>query len=154
MSLTLPLTLQIFSSILLEPAPLTLEVEGMNENSINMSWRQKTVPSGAVQTFSLTISSGSSRQVHSLNEPYFHFTAPEDAPPCEVYNFSVIGTYFGATYTGADCSVPSRVLSQVVPSLPNVSNLESSLQYSLAKQSGELNFKVSFKVSLILNHSI
>ena len=41
--------------------------------------------------YNLTISHGSSSdsQLISLNEPTYHFTAPEGAPPCEVYNFSV-----------------------------------------------------------------
>ena len=74
----------------------------------------------------------SSTQVISLNDSnYYYFTAPEDAPLCEVYNFSVTATYVGATYTGAGCSIPSPVLSRMLPSLPNVDELESSLSYSL-----------------------
>ena len=82
-----------------------------------------------------------------LSEPYFPFTAPEDAPPCEIYNFSVTTTYVGATYTGAGCSVPSPVLSTMLPSLPDVTPVESSIQYVLIKQDIKLTINVSFEVS-------
>ena len=84
-----------------------------------------------------------------LQEPYHVFTAPEGAPPCEVYNFSVTATYVGATYTGAGCSVPSPVLSRMLPSLPDIHRLELSLNYSLTKQSdGGVTLRVYFPVSL------
>ena len=110
----------------------------MTRNGINMSWTQELfnsmADSNAIQTFALTISHGSSSQVIPLNDSnYYYFTAPEDAPLCEVYNFSVTATYVGATYTGAGCSIPSPVLSRMLPSLPDVDELESSLSYSLTK---------------------
>ena len=84
-----------------------------------------------------------------LSEPYYLFTAPEDAPPCEVYNFSVTATYVGATYTGAGCSVPSPVLSTMLPSLPDITPVESSIQYVLIKQDIKLIINVTFEVSCI-----
>ena len=100
--------------------------------------------------FSLTVSRGSSSQLENIsevNESYIvNFTAPEGVPPCEVYNFSVTATYVGATYTGAGCSVPSPVLSRMLPSLPNISRLESSLNYMLGKQSTAFVIEVSFEV--------
>ena len=68
-----------------------------------------------------------------VDEPYYYFIAPNNAPPCEVYNFYVTATYVGATYTGAGCSVPSSVISRMLPSLPDVDEVESSLRYSLTK---------------------
>ena len=115
---------------------------------INLSWRQE--PQGlddAALIFLLTISHGSSSHNMTLNDSYYHFTAPEGAPPCEVYNFSVTATYVGATYTGAGCSVPSPVLSTMLPSLPSIDRLESSLNFVLSKKSGGLSLHVSFKVS-------
>ena len=123
----------------------------MNEHSINMSWSLETLvaieASHAARTFTLTISSGSSTQILSLNESYFHFSPPEGASPCEIYNFSVTATYVGATYTGAGCSTPSPILSWMLPSLPDISEVEASFQFSLVKQSGKLNVNVSFMVS-------
>ena len=54
--------------------------------------------------YDLTITRGSSSQEISLNETNYSFTPPEDAPTCEVYNFSVTAAYVGAIYTGASCS--------------------------------------------------
>ena len=120
-------------------------------NSINLTWSNQelaSVPSvvDVMRTFTLNISHGSSSQIFSVNATHFHFTAPEGAPPCEVYNFSVAATYVGATYTGAGCSVPSPVLSTMLPSLPNISQLESSIHYSLMKEGKEQIFILSFEV--------
>ena len=115
---------------------------------VNISWSRE--PQGlddSALRFLLTISHGSSSDNLSLNESYYHFTAPEGAPPCEVYNFSVTATYVGATYTGAGCSVPSPVLSTMLPSLPTIDRLEPSLNFMLSKKSGGLSLQVSFEVS-------
>ena len=63
----------------------------------------------AIPYYNLTISHGSISHVISLNESHMHYniSAPEGAPPCEVYNFSIIAMYVDATYTGAGCSIPS-----------------------------------------------
>ena len=113
--------------------------------SVNLTWDLSL--GGAAQIFWLIISHGSSSDDVSLNESHYHFTAPEGAPPCEVYNFSVTATYVGATYTGAGCSVPSRVFSTMLPSLPSIDRLESSLNFVLSKKSGGLSLLVSFEVS-------
>ena len=98
--------------------------------------------------FSLKINYSSNSQVISLNESSYYFTAPEGAPPCEVYNFSVTATYVGATYIGAGCSEPSPVLSRMLPSLPDIDQVESTLSYLLIKQSnGGLVLQVLFTVS-------
>ena len=127
---------------------LGLAIVGMG---INVSWGQE--PQGlddAAMIFSLRVSSGSSFQetliVH--NESTYHFTAPEGAPPCEIYNFSVTATYVGATYTGAGCSEPSPLMIRLwLPSLPNIERMESSLMYSLVYQSEQFVLNISFEVS-------
>ena len=83
-----------------------------------------------------------------LNESHnvIVFTAPKGAPPCEVYNFSVTATYVGATYTGDGCSVLSPVLSRMLPSLPDIHNLESSLNSSLQKTSKSVTLQTTFLV--------
>ena len=124
--------------------------------SINISWSQVPPVAAAanvMQRFSLMVSHGSHTETISLSESYYHFTAPEGAPPCEVYNFFVTATYVGATYTGADCSVPSPVLSKVLPSLPDIDVLESSLNYSLIKKSDrEVFLQTSFLVSYFIHY--
>ena len=127
-------------------ATLTLQIDEVSndEQSINISWID---PNESNRLYLLTVVNSVNQQwTFTTQEPYLHFTAPEGAPPCEVYNFSVTATYVGATYTGAGCSVPSPVLSTMLPSLPNVSRLESSLNYVLEKQSIAFVIEVSFEV--------
>ena len=125
-------------------------------NSINLTWSQgPSLVVDMMQTFILNITHGSSSQVISLNESYYNFTAPEGAPPCEVYNFSVTATYVGATYTGAGCSVHSPVHSTMLPSLPNIDAVESSLNYHLSKQRKDIIvLNLSFQVCVIMYNII
>ena len=118
----------------------------MGAGYINLTWNQESSVGDAAQIFLLNITHGSSSQVISLNKSYYNFTAPEGAPPCEVYNFYVTTTYVGATYTGAGCSVPSPVLSRMLPSLPDIERLESSLTYHLVQQAGVFTLYVTFEV--------
>ena len=142
------------SILLLEPAPYELDVVEIDVNTINILWSQDSglfasTSNVVQQMFFLTISHGSNQTVIQLNESQYTFTAPEGAPACEVYNFSVTATYVGATYTGADCSEPSAIISRMLPSLPDIDRLESSLGYSLVKETltDELSLSVSFEVS-------
>jgi hypothetical protein len=117
---------------------------------IDLSWsRESQGLDDAALRFSLRVSRGSSVQEVPMlhNESHYHFTAPEGAPPCEAYNFSVTATYVGATYTGAGCSVPSPVISTTLHSPPSIDQLESSLKFILSKKSSGLSLHVSFEVS-------
>ena len=130
---------------LAEPTPLTLKVMDVGVSSVNLTWDLSV--GDAAQIFLLTISHGSSSDIRSLNESYYHFTAPEGAPPCQIYNFSVTVTYVGATYTGAGCSVPSIANKIMLPSLPNLGRMESSLIYSLVQHFQQFILNISIEVS-------
>ena len=108
------------------------------------------------QIYELTVTHSHTQEwtILKLHEPYYMFSVPEDAPPCEVYNFSVSATYIGATYTGPSCSVPSPVLSRVLPSPPDITRLESSLNYTLQKRSGKIILLVSYLVSVSSGSSV
>ena len=128
--------------------PLTGDIINMG---VNLSWSGESQSLiDAPLRFSLRIcSNGSSSHEISLdNKFYYCFTAPEGAPPCELYNFSITATYVGATYTATDCSVLSPVFSSKLPSLPNISRLDSSLDYVLTKQATGFTFYISFEVSI------
>ena len=115
---------------------------------VNLSWSResKGVDDSGLR-FSLRVSNGSNiQEIMLFSESTYYFTAPEGAPPCVVYNFFVTATYVGATYTGAGCSVPSPVLSTTLPSLPSISQLESSLNYVLIKKSAGFSLHISFEV--------
>ena len=145
---------QSFYSTPIEPFAFLLEVVEMNEGSVNISWSPDPSLEYTVieqQTFVLTNSHGSSKNTISLNDTFFYFTAPPSASPCEVFNFSVTATPVGATYTGDGCSVPSPVLSIVLPvPLPSIGELESSIQYSLSKQG---NGKGTLNVTIQVSHA-
>jgi hypothetical protein len=126
-------------------------------HSVNLSWTSgpetvEQIEQGIKVNYSLNVATNSGKipsQSHQIQESFYAFTAPdpEDASPCEVYNFSVTATYVGATYTGAGCSVPSPVFSTMLPSLPDITRLESSVKYSLKKNlSGGVILKVMFMV--------
>ena len=130
-----------------EPTAIDYFSEDIGKQSVNVSW--SPLPIATNKTYILSVkNSNNYRESFQLYEPYYLFTALDGAPPCEVYNFSVTATYVGATYTGAGCSVSSTVLSRMLPSLPDISRLESSLNYSLKKESnGGVTMKVIFMVS-------
>ena len=118
--------------IVSEPSPVFIDANDLRVQTLNILWG-----SFSQSMYTLTITNTHNQpQILKLNQSYYGFTAPEGAPPCEIYNFSVTAIYVGASYTGAGCSVPSPVLSRMLPSLPNITKLESSLgNYSLEKDS-------------------
>ena len=136
-----------FIDLIIDPGVFQLAGD-IGDMGVNLSWNYESQSlADDVLRFLLTISNGSSSQELSLSNESFYFTAPEGAPPCEIYNFSVTATYVGATYSGGGCSVFSPVLSTMLPSLPNISELESSLHHLLDKRSTSLSFRVYFEVS-------
>ena len=140
----------------LDPSPVMLEaVDTESFQSSNISWSSlpSLMDAEPRQAYFLSINSRSIQEQRlQLYEPFYLFTAPEGAPPCEIYNFSVTATYdVGATYTGADCSVPSPVLSIMLPSLPDIDMLESSMDYSLKILPGKkVILSISYQVGITL----
>ena len=128
-------------------------VEDIDIQTVNISWSPLRLPLSLmiqdinlVKTYILTVTTmASNTQILQLYQSFYVFTAPEGAPPCEVYNFSVTAAYIGATYTANGCS---PALSKMLPSLPDINRLESSLEYVLEKGFDRNIFlKASFLVS-------
>ena len=111
-----------------------LEIVHIDGKGVNISWSQQQTSDLVEEFYSLSIDYGSSRDVLLVNDTHYYFRAPDNASPCEVYNFSVTATPVGATYTGDGCSVPSAVLSRMLPSLPDTASLKSSLNFSLKRR--------------------
>jgi hypothetical protein len=107
-----------------------LIVAGIHQQAVNISWSTQLPFDQEKVNLSVISHNTQPHSVH-LNTSFLVFTAPEGAPPCEVYNFSATATYIGTIYTGAGCSAPSPVISTMLPSLPD---LELSLNYSLENQ--------------------
>ena len=140
----------VINSFLSEPIAIVLDIVDVDSSVLNISWTGlSTVTMNLVQNSTLTITYGSNRKVINTTKHHYSFTAPEGAPPCESYNFSVTATYVGATYTGSDCSVPSSVISRILPSLPDIEQLNASLTYSVIKIAGQIKLNVSFEVSIV-----
>ena len=125
-----------------------MTAEDVHLQVINISW----TPLNFNESYTLTVNSKNAQpQLYELQRSFFSFTAPEGAPPCEIYNFSVTATYIGATYTGAGCSVPSPVISRMLPSLPDKKGLQSSLNHSVEKEDGNtVTVRISIEVSNII----
>lgn len=120
----------------------------INRQSFNFSW--SPLPAVEVkQIYNLSVkSSNSNTQSYKLNDTNYIFTAPKGSDPCDVYNFSVTATYIGATYNGVGCSVPSKIYDMMLPSLPDVVTIESTLNYSIEKRLAEgVALHVWFEVS-------
>ena len=130
---------------LLDQSQLDTSIQDVRPGTINITWDPVAVD--VMQIFTLEINHSSTLTVsESLNESYYYFTAPEGAPPCEVYSISVTATYAGATYIGPSCSVSSPVLSMMLPSLPDIDGLERSLKHRIVQLTQEVILNVSFEV--------
>ena len=132
------------SFIISEPSPVIVDATDLHLQTVNISWSSL---SQSIYTLTIMNSSNTHNQpqILKLNQSYYEFTASEGVPPCEVYNFSVTATYVGATYTGARCSVPSPVLSRMLPSLPDI----GPPIFTLEKKSTGITLITSFEVHVL-----
>ena len=150
----------ILTIFTLDSEPILIKIDQIRDitvRSVNLTWSspeaQEQIGQLSIKlNYSLKVISKSDAtplQLFQVQEPFLVYTAhdPEDPPPCEIYNFSVTATYIGAMYTGAGCSVPSPVISRMLPSLPDISRLESTLKYSASADSQGVTLTVSFMVS-------
>ena len=144
----------IMTSMHLDETQLNLSATSANLQAVMLSWipsRSLSVVETINETYTLTVMSNHTRpQIFHQIEPGYVYNAPEGAPPCALYNFSVTATYIGtmATYTGAGCNVYSEVLNIMLPSLPDISRMESSVDYVLEKRSTVgFELRISFMVS-------
>ena len=119
----------------------------MNEQYINISWVSSSLNlvSSATERvyYNLTISHGSisDSQLISLNESTYHFTVPEGAPPCELYNFSV--SVNNTKYVGArpGCSA-------LLETLMLYSKTPLDAYWTKVVLLGELILNITVKVSI------
>ena len=99
--------------------------------------------------YNLTISHGSisdSQLLISLTESTYHFSAPEGAPPCEVYNFSVTLVHANNVDVRTGCSV---LLETILYSRNRLdTNYDLWTQVDLL---GELILNIIVKVSIGLH---
>jgi hypothetical protein len=137
--------------------PVGLKKQDVALLTANISWNSvQLIPGAVVNFYTFSVVSKSTlfapfrQELQGTNHSII-FTAPEDVPHCEVYNFSVTATYdiIGAAYTGASCSVTvsGSVLSTMLPTLPEVDDLEYTLTHSLEKSSTSgITMRINFMV--------
>jgi hypothetical protein len=136
--------------------PVGLKKQDVALLTANISWNSvQLIPGAVVNFYTFSVVSKSTlfapfrQELQGTNHSII-FTAPEDVPHCEVYNFSVTATYdiIGAAYTGASCSVTvsGSVLSTMLPTLPEVDDLESTLTHSLEKSLSGITMRINFMV--------
>ena len=130
----------------------------MNSNQVqlvNISWTLLQLPPTANISYNLgVIWENAMHYQQDTSSSSAVFTAPEGAPPCEVYNFSVTATYDlpGAIYyTRSGCSVPSPLLSMMLPSLPDKKRLELAVKHLLEKESVMQHDIVRLRVNLLVS---
>ena len=128
-----------------------MKAQSINVQVANISWNSISTWNN---NYTLSVTSSSMQPAsYKLQTRSFSFKAPPNAPPCEIYNFSITATPVGATYTGDGCSVPSPVLSRMLPSLPDVIPVTESQEFSLHNvQSGKVEMTVYFKVSICISN--
>ena len=132
--------------------PVKLYVMDVDLQTVEISWSPLRLPLSLMtqhsnQTYTLSvISSNTQPHILQINERSYIFTSPEGAPPREVYNISVLTMYHeiaGTTYTGDGCSVATPVFQRMLPSRPNISNLELYLSLVLKKSAtGQVTFSL------------
>ena len=121
--------------------------------AVTLSWIPSLSSKDINETYTLTaMSSGTRPQIVEQNETSYVFNGPEGFQPCELYNFSVTASLVGTTGTHivTGCSVPNEPITTMLPSLPNISRMESSVGYILLKK--RLTMEFELRVSFIVRN--
>ena len=85
--------------------------------------------------------------VSRIQQQYYILTV-EDPSPCDVYSFQVTAV------NDAGASEPSEIITRNLPSLPDLSPIEDSLNHSLVNSVGGVMLSVMFNVSIIGQGSV
>ena len=123
------------------PADLAATENGVG--SLNISWSLVTIEGVAV-TFTVTVmnlndSSTGPMEVSGIQDQHYIFTL-EDSTSCDVYSFQVTAV------NGAGTGTPSEIITRSLPSLPDISPVQDSLQHSLVRTASGVTLSVTFNV--------
>ena len=124
-------------------APADLAVTENGVGSLNISWSLVTIEGVAV-TFTVTVtnlndSSTGPMEVSGIEDQHYIFTL-EDSTSCDVYSFQVTAV------NGAGTGTPSEIITRSLPSLPDISPVQDSLQHSLVRTPSGVTLSVTFNV--------
>ena len=130
------------------PADLAATENGVG--SLNISWSLVTIEGVAV-TFTVTVtnlndsSTGPMEpEVSGIQDQHYIFTL-EDSTSCDVYSFQVTAV------NGAGTGTPSETITRSLPSLPDISPVQDSLQHSIVRTASGVTLSVTFNVR---NHKL
>ena len=132
----------------------SLTVTDISVQRVNASWSPLPSAFNTTEKFTLTIISCNNHEIQELllrNRTYYEFSSNEDKSSCTNFTFSLSSNLSSPIHNG-NCVSQSNTVQRPLPSLPNITSLESSLSYSLSKQPGQggVVLNVSFLVSLAL----
>ena len=127
--------------------PADLEATENGVGSLNISWSLVTIEGVAV-TFTVTVtnlndSSTGPMEVSGIQDQHYIFTL-EDSTSCDVYSFQVTAV------NGAGTGTPSEIITRILPSLPDISPVQDSLQHSLVRTASGVTLSVTFNVRIII----
>ena len=110
------------------PADLAATENGVG--SLNISWSLVTIE-GVVVNFTVNVtnlndSSTGPMEVSGIQDQHYIFTL-KDSTSCDVYSFQVTAD------NGAGTGTPSEIITKSLPSLPDISPVQDSLNHSLVK---------------------
>ena len=129
------------------PADLAATENGVG--SLNISWSLVTTEGVAV-TFTVTVTNLNDSNtgpicmevVSGIQDQHYIFTL-EDSTSCDVYSFQVTAV------NGAGTGTPSEIITRSLPSLPDISPVQDSLQHSLVRTASGVTLSVTFNVRTI-----
>ena len=120
------------------PADLAATENGVR--SLNISWSLVTIEGVAVNfTVTVTNLSTGAMEVSGIQDQHYIFTL-EDSTSCDVYSFQVTAV------NGAGTGTPSEIITRSLPSLPDISSVQDSLQHSLVRTASGVTLSVIFNV--------
>ena len=123
--------------------PVDLAATENGVGSLNISWSLVTIEGVAVN-FTVTVmnlndSSTGPMEVSGIQDQHYIFTL-EDSTSCDVYSFQATAE------NGAGRGTPSEIITRNLPSLPDISPVQDSLQHSLVRTTSGVTLSVTFNV--------
>ena len=125
------------------PADLAATENGVG--SLNISWSLVTIEgvevNFTVNVTNLNDSSTGPMEVSGIQDQHYIFTLG-DSTSCDVYSFQVTAD------NGAGTGTPSEIITRSLPSLPDISPVQDSLNHSLVRTA---RLSVTFNVRTLLH---
>ncbi len=123
--------------------PTNFTIRPVSAEAVNVSWQFPPINRNIRTTFNLTVIQLSFKQIQQTLET-FHVFSPIGSA-CEEFRFQVTAR------NGAGVSEPSEAVTARLPLLPDVSTVESTLEYTVRKSGGEVEILITHQVRCVPN---